>query len=55
MIYLTGSSGFVGTSFINFWIRDNVRVSSRGKESNIDDAEVVIHLAGKAHDLKRYL
>ena len=52
MIYLTGSSGFVGTSFINFWIRDNVRVSSRGKESNIDDAEVVIHLAGKAHDLK---
>jgi len=52
MIYLTGSSGFVGTSFINFWIRDNVRVSSRGQESNIDDAEVVIHLAGKAHDIK---
>jgi len=53
MIYLTGSSGFVGTSFINFWIRDNVRVSSRGKESNIDGAAVVIHLAGKAHDLKK--
>lgn len=53
MIYITGSSGFVGTSFINFWIRDNVRVSSRGQESNIDDAEVVIHLAGKAHDLKK--
>ena len=52
MIYLTGSSGFVGTSFINFWIRDNVRVSSRGEESNIDGAAVIIHLAGKAHDLK---
>jgi nucleoside-diphosphate-sugar epimerase len=52
MIYLTGASGFVGTSFINFWIHDNVRVSSRGDESNIDGAEVVIHLAGKAHDLK---
>jgi nucleoside-diphosphate-sugar epimerase len=23
-----------------------------GKESNLDDAEVIIHLAGKAHDLK---
>jgi nucleoside-diphosphate-sugar epimerase len=51
-IFVTGSSGFVGTSFLNFWKRDNVRVSSRGKESNIDGAEVVIHLAGKAHDLK---
>ena len=52
MIYLTGSSGFVGKSFLDYFKRDNVRVSSRGKESNIDDAEIVIHLAGKAHDLK---
>jgi len=52
MIYLTGSSGFVGKSFLNYFKRDNVRISSRGKESNIDGAEVVIHLAGKAHDLK---
>jgi nucleoside-diphosphate-sugar epimerase len=52
MIYLTGSSGFVGKSFLNYFKRDNVRVSLRGKESNIDGAEVVIHLAGKAHDLK---
>ncbi len=27
-------------------------ISSRGKETNIRDAGVVIHLAGKAHDLK---
>jgi nucleoside-diphosphate-sugar epimerase len=52
MIYLTGSSGFVGKSFVNYFKRDNVRVSSRGKEFKIDDAKVVIHLAGKAHDLK---
>ena len=52
MIYLTGSSGFVGKFFLNYFKRDNVRVSSRGQESKIDDAEVVIHLAGKAHDLK---
>lgn len=53
MIFLTGASGFVGTSFINSWNRDNIRVSSKGKESNIDTADVVIHLAGKAHDLKK--
>lgn len=52
MILITGASGFVGISFLNYWTRDNVRVSSRGKESNIDGAKVVIHLAGKAHDLK---
>lgn len=52
MIYLTGSSGFVGKSFLNYFKRDKVCVSSRGKEFKIDDAKVVIHLAGKAHDLK---
>jgi len=52
MIYLTGSSGFVGSSFLNHFKNEITYVSSRGKESNIDAAEVVIHLAGKAHDLK---
>ena len=52
MIYLTGSSGFVGKSFLNYYQRGNVCVSSRGKEFFIDGAESVIHLAGKAHDLK---
>ena len=51
-IFITGSSGFVGTSFLNIFNNEVVRVSSRGQESKIDDAEVVIHLAGKAHDLK---
>lgn len=51
-IFITGSSGFIGTSFSNYFKNEVTRVSSRGKESNIDVAEVVIHLAGRAHDLK---
>jgi len=51
-IFLTGSSGFVGTSFLNTFNNEVTRVSSRGNESNIYGAEVVIHLAGKAHDLR---
>ena len=52
MIYLTGSSGFVGTSLLKMFKDELVRVSSRDNESKIDGAEVLIHLAGKAHDLK---
>ena len=51
-IFITGSSGFVGTSFLNTFNNEVVRISSRAQEYKIDDAEVVIHLAGKAHDLK---
>jgi len=32
-----------------------IRTSLRGEESNIDNAKIVIHLAGKAHDLKNTL
>lgn len=52
-IFITGSSGFVGTSFLNIFNNEVVRVSSKGQESKIDDAEVIIHLAGKAHDLRK--
>ena len=52
MFYLTGSSGFVGSSFLNLFNNEITYVSSRGKESKIDGAEVVVHLAGKSHDLK---
>jgi nucleoside-diphosphate-sugar epimerase len=51
-IFITGSSGFVSTSFLNIFNNEVVRVSSRGQGFKFDDAEVVIHLAGKAHDLK---
>jgi len=52
MIHLTGATGFIGTSLLNFWSQSEVHISSRGTESRIGVAEVVIHLAGKAHDLK---
>jgi nucleoside-diphosphate-sugar epimerase len=52
MIFLTGSSGFVGTSFLKYFKDDVILVSLRGKETEIDSSQVVIHLAGKAHDLK---
>lgn len=51
-IFITGSSGFVGSSFLNHFKNETTLISSRGNESKIDGAEVVIHLAGKAHDLK---
>jgi nucleoside-diphosphate-sugar epimerase len=52
MIFLTGTSGFVGTNCLNFFNNCNIRTFVRGKESNFDNANIVIHLAGKAHDLK---
>lgn len=50
-IFLTGSSGFVGSSFLNHFKKEATCVSSRGEEFKIDDSEVVIHVADKAHDL----
>jgi nucleoside-diphosphate-sugar epimerase len=52
-IFLTGSSGFIGSSFLNHFKEEIIHVSSRGKESEIDAEKIVIHLAGKAHDLKK--
>ena len=51
-IFITGSSGFVGQSLrVNFF-NETLNQCKRGSEINIDSALVVIHLAGKAHDLK---
>lgn len=53
IIFITGSSGFVGQSCrINF--SDETLIHwKRGNEINFDSASVFVHLAGKAHDLKR--
>ncbi len=52
MIYLTGASGFVGKSVLNYFGGNRVNVSKRGDEYKIESSSVVIHLSGKAHDLK---
>jgi nucleoside-diphosphate-sugar epimerase len=54
-IFITGSSGFVGKSFIANFFDEKPIQWKRGNEINIDSALVVIHLAGKAHDLKKTL
>ncbi len=53
MIFLTGSTGFVGTSFIKYFQSEVVKVSSRSNETYFEDAKIIVHLAGKAHDLKK--
>ena len=51
-IYLTGASGFVGRNFISF-IDNKIPVRSHVRDSGFFiNEKTVIHLAGKAHDLK---
>ena len=51
-IYLTGASGFVGKNLITNFNKDfNIKKHIRGSEFLIKQ-NTVIHLAGKAHDLK---
>ena len=51
-IYLTGSSGFIGKSVLKFFGADNISQYKRGDNFKFDSAATIIHLAGKAHDLK---
>jgi nucleoside-diphosphate-sugar epimerase len=51
-IFLTGSSGFVGSSVLNYFGSDSIIQYKRGDVFKIGSASTVIHLAGKAHDLK---
>ena len=53
MIFITGSSGFVGTSLLKDFNCEDIRVSTKGKEFCFDGAKNIIHLAGKAHDQKK--
>lgn len=52
-VYITGSSGFVGTSVIKHFGIDNIVQHKRGDNFVFGSASIVIHLAGKAHDLKK--
>jgi Nucleoside-diphosphate-sugar epimerases len=54
-IFITGSSGFVGSNLVPFLklkkIGDVVSLSLR-EPVTLDSGQAIIHLAGKAHDLK---
>ena len=51
-IFLTGSTGFVGKNIISYFnSRFSISKYTRGTEIIINE-DIVIHLAGKAHDLK---
>jgi len=52
-IYLTGASGFVGKNIIEFF-RDSKKIVKATRNISTEfEEQVVIHLAGKAHDLKK--
>jgi nucleoside-diphosphate-sugar epimerase len=51
-VRITGSSGFVGSNFQEYFENNSIRALNRGEEFLIHGEEVVLHLAGKAHDLK---
>ena len=51
-VFLTGSSGFVGVNLIDYF--GSYKFYKYQRETPIDIyQDVVIHLAGKAHDLKK--
>jgi nucleoside-diphosphate-sugar epimerase len=50
-IFLTGSSGFVGVNLLEYFASSIFLKYQRGAPIEINE-DVVIHLAGKAHDLK---
>ena len=52
-IFLTGSSGFVGKNIVSYFGQQvPINKYKRGSVINIQE-DIVIHLAGKAHDLKK--
>ncbi len=51
-IYLTGTSGFVGKNLIEYFNYSKTIVKATRKSSIEIEEQAVIHLAGKAHDLK---
>lgn len=51
-IFLTGSSGFVGKYIIDSFISNYHLKFYKRNETILDLSDIVVHLAGKAHDLK---
>jgi nucleoside-diphosphate-sugar epimerase len=53
LFYLTGSTGFIGNYILNYIGPHNFLQYKRGDNFEFDTASTIIHLAGKAHDLKK--
>jgi nucleoside-diphosphate-sugar epimerase len=51
--FITGSSGFVGTSVLRSFDLDDFHILSRNNNIKLDGVQYILHLAGKAHDLKK--
>ena len=63
-VLVTGASGFIGNNLINYLQSKSLKILSFSRDFGMDydiidsnyldneDVEVIIHLAGKAHDLK---
>ena len=63
-VLVTGASGFIGKNLINYLRSKSLNILSFSRSIGMDydsidslyidneDVEVIIHLAGKAHDLK---
>jgi nucleoside-diphosphate-sugar epimerase len=54
-IYLTGSTGFVGTNLMLYLQSSNykIEVYNRSEYFNINNKKIIIHLAGISHDTKK--
>lgn len=57
-ILITGSSGFVGTNLVSYLKNFEIDVETLSRmqlasDLNFEGKDVIIHLAGKAHDLKK--
>ncbi len=53
MIFLTGSTGFIGSTLLSYFKYAKIIQAQRGLDFNLDKALIVINLAGKSHDLKK--
>jgi nucleoside-diphosphate-sugar epimerase len=51
-VFITGSSGFVGTSFLRSFDQYDLHIWSRHSNIELDGVQYVLHLAGKANDLR---
>lgn len=51
-IFISGATGFVGTNLVKFFNGDYTIINHQKNSSLLIRQPIVIHLAGKAHDLK---